>query len=281
MKIFSKLLVVCWMLLVTGAALAEPQPLRLGITSATARGQYALLEEWRVYLQNKLDQPVEFIFRDSYLENMDLMKQKKLDFTWISSPAYLENMQQTSLLVTPLYRGKPYDRAYLIVPSSDHSTESLLNLKGKVFAYVDPDSGTGYLEPRYRLKLAGKNPDQFFKKTFFTRDQQKVVAAVAIGLADAGSMSGFTWDTLSRSRPDITDQTRIVAKSAAYGFPPIIARNTLNKLGFTKMQRVLLDMSDDGDGIKLLARLNIDGFTLSDKKLYRSVQLMMQRVGDL
>lgn len=281
MKIIFRRVVVCWMLLVASVALAEPQPLRLGITSAMARGQYALLEEWRVYLQNKLDQPVEFIFRDSYLESMDLMKQKKLDFAWISSSAYLENMQKTSLLVTPLYLGKPFDRAYLIVHSSDHSTESLLNLKDKVFAYVDPDSSTGYLESRYRLRLAGKDPDQFFKKTFFTRDHQKIVAAVAIGLADAGSMSGFAWDTLSRSRPDITGQTRIVAKSAAYGFPPIIFRNSLNKNDFSRMQRALLDMNDDADGIKLLTRLNIDGFILPDKKLYHSVYLMMQRVGDL
>ena len=122
---------------------------------------------------------------------------------------------------------------------------------------------------------------EFFKKTFFTRDHQKVVAAVAIGLADAGSMSGFTWDTLSLSRPDITDQTRIVAKSAEYGFPPIIARNNLEKHDFSKMQRILIDMKDDPDGVKLLTRLNIDGFALSDKKLYRSMQLMMRRVGDL
>lgn len=277
LKLFFSLCAAC--VLVAGAALAEP--LRLGITSASTRGQYVLLEEWRVYLQHKLDHPVEFIFRESHLENIDLMKQNKLDFAWVSAPAYFENMQQMRLLATPLYQGKPFDRAYLIVPASDHDTQSLMSLKDKVFAYVDPDSTTGYLVPRYQLRMDNQNPDHFFQKAFFTRDDQKVVAAVAIGLADAGSMSGFAWDTLALSRPDITDQTRIVAKSAAYGFSPVIARNTLGKHDFSGMQRALLKMSDDSEGIKLLQRLNINGFVAADKKLYRNVYLMMRRVGDL
>lgn len=279
MKITFRYLFVCWLLLFACAIYAEP--IRFGITSATARGQYALLEEWRIYLQNKLEHPVEFIFRESYLENMDLLKQKKLDFAWVSTPAYFENSQQTRLLAAPLYQGHPLDRAYLIVPASDHHTKSMLDLKDKVFAYVDPDSTTGYLVPRYQLRMNNDDPEDFFKKTFFTRDDQKIVAAVAIGLAEAGSMSGFAWDMLALSRPDITNQTRIVSKSAAYGFPPIIARNTLNRRDYATMQRALLAMSDDPEGNKLLRRLNLSGFALTNDKLYHSVYLMMRRVGDL
>lgn len=263
------------------AVAIQAAPLRLGITSATARGQYALLEEWRAYLQQKLNHPVELVFRESYLESVDLMKQRKLDFAWISSPAYLENRQQTRLLVTPSYQGHPFDSAYLIVPASDQTTRSLLDLRNKVFAYVDPDSSTGYLEPRYQLRQHHQNPDQFFQKAFFTHDDQKIVAAVAIGLADAGSISGFAWDSLAITRPDIAAQTRIVAKSTEYGFPPIIARSTLNNRDFSRMQRALIGMSDDSEGSKLLKKLNLDGFVQSDRKLYRNVYQMMQRVGDL
>jgi len=99
-------------------------------------------------------------------------------------------------------------------------------------------------------------------------------------LADGGSMSGFAWESLALSRPDITSQTRIVTKSAQYGFPPIIARSNLNKDNFTRMQKVLLDMANDANGLKLLNQLNLDGFVLIDDKLYRSVQLMISSLGD-
>ncbi|MCX7194198.1 MAG: PhnD/SsuA/transferrin family substrate-binding protein [Proteobacteria bacterium] len=260
---------------------ATSEPFRLGMTSATARGQYPLLEEWRLYLQQKLNHPVTFVFRRSYLECMDLMEQNKLDFAWISSPAYFENVRLSNLLVTPLYHGKPFDLSYLIVPASDHDTASLLNLKDKVFAFVDPDSSTGYIETNYQLLLNNKNPENFFKKTFFTFDDQKIVAAVAIGLADAGSISGFAWDTLAQSRPDITSQTRIVLQSAVHGLSPIVARATLDRHDTLAMQRVLLNMSKDAEGIKLLTRLNIDGFAPADWKLYHNDYLMMQRTGHL
>lgn len=288
MKLFTllRLFAVCW-LLTFGMAHAEsgelhtaPQPLRLGITPATARGQFSLLEAWRVYLERKLNHPVEFIFRERLQDSLTLLKQKKLDFVWLSSPAYIKNKQHTRLLVSPLYQGHPYDHAYLIVPASDQHTHALSDLKGKLFAYVDSTSNTGYLEPRYQLTQAGADPDQFFKLTFFTRDHLKVIAAVAIGLADAGSVSGFAWETLALTRPDITAQTRIVSQSAAYGFPPIVARRTLSPRDFTEMQQVLLEMSQDSAGIELLHLLNLDGFTPGDDASYLRTAQMMQRMGE-
>ena len=268
------------MLLASSAVWAEQdlQPFRMGITTATTRNQYALLEDWRAYLQDKLDRPVEFVFRDSYGENIDLMREKKLDFAWFSAAAFLKNRTQTSLVVTPSYHGKPYDRAYLIVGAADTKTRSLLDLKGRIFAYVDTDSCTGYLDPRHQLRLGDQDPDQFFQKTFLTHDHQKVVAAVAIGLADGGTMSGYAWDALAIDRPDITAQTRIVARSAEYGFPPIIVRRTLDRKNILKMRNVLLGMSKDAEGKKLLERFNLDAFIQSDPKLYQSVALMMRHL---
>jgi len=270
---------VCWLLLAYGMAVAEQQPLRMGFTPATARGQYASLEEWRIYLQAKLDIPVEFVFRDSCRELTDLMKHKKLDFSWLTAPAYLESRQYATLLASPLYLGRPFDRTYLIVSASDLSTTALPDLKNKIFAYADPASNPGFFEPRHQLRLAGQDPDQFFKKTFFTGDHQKTIAAVAIGLADGGAVSGFAWESLALSRPDISSQTRVVSKSTEYGFPPLVASNTLNKKDYAQMQRILLHMSVDTEGIRVLKRLNLDGFSLVNDKQYRSVSLIMRHAG--
>ncbi|MDD2720493.1 MAG: PhnD/SsuA/transferrin family substrate-binding protein [Gallionella sp.] len=282
MKLLSllRIFTLCWTL-VSGMALAEPATLRLGITPAMAHGQYALLEEWRSYLQAKLGRPVEFIFRNSYQEHVDLMKLRKLDFSWLSAPAYLESRPYCKLLATPLFQGRPYERAYLIVSADDHTTHSLLDLKGKIFAYADPSSNTGYLVPLHQLQQAGMDSGTYFRKTFFTRDHQKIVAAVAIGLADGGALSGFFWEVLDQSRPDITRQTRIVSKSAEYGMPPLVARSTLNKQDFALMQKVLLNMSTDSEGIRLLERLKLNGFAKTSDRLYRNVFLMMKREGKL
>lgn len=258
-------------------------PIRFGLTPASIHDQYRLLTDWREYLQKKLKRPVEFVSRDSYRETIDLIKQKKIDFAWVSDYpyVYLEDKRLARLLVTPLYQGRPYYCSYLIVPTSDLKTKSLLQLKGKIFAYADPYSNSGYLVPRYQLQLAGEDPNHFFRKTFFTWGHRRIAEAVAQGLVDAGSLDSFVWDTLSIIQPDITNQTRIVAKSPEYGFPPIVARRSVSSADSAVMQQVLLDMANDQEGAKLLKRMNLSGFVAGDAKLYDGVRKMMRAMVDL
>ncbi|HUW51734.1 MAG TPA: phosphate/phosphite/phosphonate ABC transporter substrate-binding protein [Sulfuricella sp.] len=277
--------IVLFVLFTTNAAWAEQseKPIRFGITPAIVHDQYALLADWREYLQKKLERPVEFVTRDNYRETIELLKHNKLDFAWLSAYpfVYSEKNHFVRLLATPLYQGRPYYRAYLIVPASDLQTKTLLQLKGKVFAYADPYSNTGYLVPRYQLRQEGEDSKHFFRKTFFTWGHQNIVMAVARGLADGGEVDSFVWETLALIRPNLTRQTRVIAKSPEYGFPPIAAQITVSQAEFSAMQRVLLEMANDTEGAKLLKRLNLDGFISGDPKLYNSVRKMMQALDDI
>jgi len=259
----------------------EP-PIRFGVTPAIVHDQYGVLDDWRVYLERKLQRKVEFVSRDSYRDTIDLLKQKKLDFAWVSTYPYVYLTQQgyARLLVTPLYRGRPYYSAYLIVPASDTQTTSLLQLEGKVFAFADLYSNTGYLVPRHFLRSAGKDENHFFRKTFFTWSHRKVVMAVAEGLADGGSIDSFVWDTLSVIHPELTSQTRIVSKSEEYGFPPIVANTAVSKRDSIVMRDALMDMGKDLDGISLLKKLNIDGFIPGNPKLYENVVKLQRTFGE-
>ncbi len=90
---------------------AEPAgpPIRFGVTPAIVHDQYGVLDDWRIYLERKLERKVEFVSRDSYRETIDLISQKKLDFAWVSTLpyVYLNRRHYASLLATPLYRGRP------------------------------------------------------------------------------------------------------------------------------------------------------------------------------
>lgn len=255
-----------------GGDQASP-PIRFGVTPAIVHDQYGVLDDWRIYLERKLQRKVEFVSRDSYRETIDLISQKKLEFAWVSTLpyVYLNRRHYASLLATPLFRGRPYYRAYFIVPASDTRSTSLLDLEGKVFAYADSYSNTGYLVPRSLLRQFGKDENTFFRKTFFTWSHRKVIVAVTEGLADGGSIDSFVWDTLSGIQPELTKQTRIVAKSEEYGFPPIVVNSSVSKQDGTAMRKVLIDMVRDQDGIALLRRLNIDGFIGGDSTLYEKV----------
>ena len=76
-----------------GAEQSRP-PIRFGITPAIVHDQYGVLDDWRVYLERKLQRKVEFVSRDSYRDTIDLLKQKKIDFAWVSTYPYVYLAQQ-------------------------------------------------------------------------------------------------------------------------------------------------------------------------------------------
>lgn len=61
----------------------SPAPIRFGVATIV-HDQYGVLDDWRVYLERKLQRKVEFVSRDSYRETIDLISQRKLDFAWVS-----------------------------------------------------------------------------------------------------------------------------------------------------------------------------------------------------
>jgi phosphonate transport system substrate-binding protein len=262
------------------ARASASEVIRVGMTPAFLNDQYALLAEWRGYLEEKLGVPVEFIRRDSYRETMDLFRLGQLDFAWICDYPFVYLKDLVRLLVVPLNQGRPYYRAYLIVGANDHSHNGMADLKDCVFAFADPYSNTGYLAPRYRIREIGENPATFLRKTFFTWSHRKVVEAVAGGFADAGSVDSFVWESLAKLKPELTGATRIIERSPEFGFPPFVAHRSVSAAGFARMQKVLLNMSSEPLGKSLLGRLNLDGFVTGDLHLYDDVAKMMRAFGE-
>lgn len=283
MKQLLRLLLLLMGALFAAAAIPSgepPHPFRVGLTATFPHEQYRSIEEWRLYMERKLNRRVEFVRRDSYIETMDLLRLKKLEFAWICDYPYVSFKSQLRLMAVPLYQGAPHYRSYLIVPASDQQTTSILQLRNKVFAYTDPYSNTGYLSPRYQLRELGENPAQFFGKAYFTWSHRKTVEAVATGLASGGAVSSHVWDTLAIIKPELTAATRIVSKSPEYGFAPFVAHAWVSNEDFRSMQQMLFGMRTDEEGKALLRRLNIDAFVEADPRIYGKAERMMRAFGE-
>lgn len=221
---------------------------------------------------------MQFVQRGSYRDVVGLLQQGRLDFAWLCGYPFVRNERQLRLLAVPLYLGEPLYRSYLIVPAVDRATASLLDLRGKVFAFSDPDSNSGHLFPLYSLLKMREAPNTFFSRTFFTWGHRKVVDAVSVGLAQGGAVDGYVWDTLALLHPHLTARTRIVERSPQFGFPPFVARASVPGADFNAMQAVLLAMADGDAGRALLRRLNLDGFAAGHPGLFDGVRAMSRLV---
>ncbi len=270
------------MLLVAVPVWAEQRnsTIRIGLPNSLFSGQHVLVSEWGQYFQNKLHRPVKIVTlrmsKDAFVEQ----HMGRMDFAWIRDYPDTQIRSRIHLLAIPLYKGQPYFNSYLIVPATDTGTTSLLQLETAVFVFADPSANGSYLETRYELLMAGKNPAHFFRKIFFTHSEREVIEAVALQLANAGSVDGSVWDSLAKARPDLTGQTRIIAKSHKYSAPPLVASNSVSKEDYKAMQDALIGMAQDPKGVELLKRLNLDGFIPGDVKMYEQVVKMKQALGE-
>jgi len=248
-----------------------PAPVRIGLTPVFLDDQAAFVHAWRTYLEQRLRRPVSFVQRGSYREVVEMLRDGKLDFAWLCGYPYIRNLNRFRLTAVPLYKGEPLYRSYIIVPASDRKSRSLTDLRGKVFAFSDPDSNSGHLYPEYLLARQGLTSSAHFARTFYTWSHRKVVEAVAAELAQGGAVDGYIWDTLALTHPELTGKTRVIAESPQFGHPPIVANRNVAPELFKAMQAVLLRMAHDEAASPLLSTLNLDGFVYGDPRLFDGI----------
>lgn len=267
-----------------GAALAAPAvlsattagerlagPIRFGTTPVFLDDQAGFLARWSSYLTTATGGTVQFIRRRSYRDIMGMLRTRELDAAWICGYPWVVNRADLRGLSIPMYEGGPWYRSYLIVPAADQRTASLADMVGKVYAFSDPDSNSGYLVPRTTLIRSGLDPDHHFSRTFFTWGHRNVVSAVADDLAQGGSVDGYVWETLKLIAPELVSKTRVAWKSALYGFPPLVVRGTLDLSTETHLRTALLGMTNSSEGRSLLKELNLSAFGPFREDVFRGI----------
>lgn len=250
----------------------ENPTVAFGTTAVFLDNEISLLDQWSRELGDVCGAEVRFVQRNSYREIDDLLADSRLDLAWVCGFPYVTHPQTMRLMAIPDYLGQPLYRSYLIVPRSDSHTTHITQLRNRVFAFSDPGSNSGFLVPTTELIRAGIRPSLFFKKSFFTYAHRKVVDAVTSGLADGGEIDGYVYDTIEKQYPERTRDVRVAWRSPQYGFPPIVARRSLDEESFLRIQRALVGMKDEPAGRDVLQRLNLDGFVPDDDKVFDGIR---------
>jgi phosphonate transport system substrate-binding protein len=229
--------------------------------------------ELLTYLGNKLNQEVELVQRKTYGEINELLGKGEIDLAFLCSGPYAMEKDKYGfeLLATPEINGSHFYQAYLIV-NQKSPFKDLEDLRGKTFAFTDPDSNTGNLVPTHWLQELGERPETFFKQSIFTYSHDNSIMAVAKGMVDGASVDSLIWDFYNRRNPTITNSTHVIRKSAPYGTPPLVASKTLPTEVKGSIRQVLFSMHQDAKGRGILDQLMIDRFVDPRDDWYESIR---------
>ncbi|WP_019593325.1 PhnD/SsuA/transferrin family substrate-binding protein [Thioalkalivibrio sp. ALM2T] len=250
---------------------------RIGLTPVFLDDQ-TFLNRWQVYLEEALGRPVAFVQRGTYREITELVLNGRVDFAWLCGYPFVRYRDQLELVLVPVYEGRPLYQSYLIVSADDDWTRGLDDLEGRVFAYSDPLSNSGWLVPQAQLLEAGHDAEFFFRRSFFAGAHRNVVEAVAVGLAQGGAVDGYVYESLARLHPELTRRTRVVWRSDAFGFPPVVAYPEVEGELRDRFRAALKGMADSETGQGLLDQFYLDGFREPEEGLYAGIERLKQLV---
>lgn len=224
------------------------------------------------YLGRGLDRSVALIQRKTYGELSELFGKGEIDVAFICSGPYARGKDRYGfrLLATPEVQGSHFYQSYLIV-AKDSPHETLEDLKGRIFAFTDPDSLTGRAVPTHWLSEMGEHPERFFGRLVYTYSHDNSILAVARGLVDGAAVDGLVWEYFQKRNPVWTSKTRIIRRSDPFGIPPVVVSKDLAPELKEKMFHLLQSMHEDPEGFDILQGIMIDRFIAPREEWYEAI----------
>lgn len=258
---------------------SDAPPLRIGLTAVILVDQAAFLTRWADYLGARMGLPVVFVARESYQNILDLLFSDQLDAAWICGYPYILHQSKLQLLATPLFNGKPLYQSYLIGQMGAKPQLTGWNdLAHRVLAYSDPLSNSGWLVAQAQMRAVGLTTRDL-RRSFFAHGHRNVAEAVASGLAQAGCIDGYVWDTMQLQKMSAAAQTQVIWRSDWYAFPPIVTKLHDQHAALPALATALQNMPTDSLGMSLLKALNLSGFAKPDAHLFEPIKALAASVG--
>ena len=210
------------------------------------------------YLAKELGLPVETVFRSSYREIISAFSNGEMDICLTGAFMYVLTRQETD--IRPLVRRKKFGTSSyhsLVIVRKDTGIRSIGDLQGKIFAFTDKESTTGYLLPVAMMKQSGiSDLEKYFSEVIYTGNHDSVLLAVHTRSADGAAMSSTRWRP---ENPKILD-LRIIWKSAPILLGPFSVRGGLDRKLTEKIKKAFLKIGKTPETADLSAHIQIEGF---------------------
>ncbi|MGR3436585.1 MAG: phosphonate ABC transporter substrate-binding protein [Shimia sp.] len=167
------------------------QTVSFGILSGeNEKDRIARYQPFEAYLEEELGVDVEIFTAGNYDGVIQALAADQIEFAFLGSSSYAAAYTATDGGVVPLVSSLQDDGSTgyysILVTRCDSGLDSLADLEGKVLAFADPDSTSGYAVPFYNLSQE-VDPANYFSATPFSGSHEAGVQSVVNGTFDAAA----------------------------------------------------------------------------------------------
>jgi phosphonate transport system substrate-binding protein len=244
---------------------AKVKTISLGFVSQRTQAEVEpQFREFVDYVARKLSMEGKVVITTSPLQLAKLLEEKKVDFYTDSPyPTYVINTQGAARLLLRRWRGGMAEYHSMLFAKRDGGAAGLENLRGKIFAFEDPGSTSGYflakvflLKKGFRLTEKPALEAKIGPKEIgyiFTHSTNKSIELVLAGKAAAGAFSN---DDYGRLDDKGKAALSVLAETETFPRNLVSIRKDLDNATTQRLKEVLLGMHEDPEGRKILERFD-------------------------
>jgi phosphonate transport system substrate-binding protein len=212
--------------------------LNIGISSGENEADaIARNQGYAAYLTKKLGVPVNVVRGTDYAAVVEAMRAGQVQFASIGPANYALANKVMGDLITPVAVSRDKEGALgyysVIAVRADSPYQSIEDIKGKSFAFADPNSTSGYAVPSYYLStVLGTSADEYFGEVAFSGGHEQSVIALVNGTFEA--VATHQTNDHSGNIPRMTEKgmipagaTRIIWTSPLIPNSPVVMRTDL------------------------------------------------------
>jgi phosphonate transport system substrate-binding protein len=199
------------------------------------------------YLEKVLEREVVVRIGPDYAEHIAYVGMDKVDIAYLGPAMYVrmvDRFGKKPLLARLAINGEPVFHGFLVTRRGS-AISRIEDLRGKRFAFGDPDSTMSYLIPRYMMLKAGIDVRDLADYQFLG-SHANVALAVLAGAFDAGAVKEEVFYTY------MTRGLEALAKSRSYSEHLFVTRADVPEAFVDKVRQAFLQLTDSAEGQLIL-----------------------------
>lgn len=228
------------------------------------------------HLEKTLGIKVEAQSASDYAGVITAMAHKHIDFAYLGPKSYVEASEKAGAIALAMEKDTSGEPGYygVIIAKKGSGIEKLEDAKGKVFAFTDPNSTSGYLVPNllfYRdLKV---DPKQYFKEVKFSGSHGASILAVKNGSIDVAATNNIDINRMSEKGQASWDEFTVLWKSELIPGSPMCARKDLPESLKAAFTGALMMFNANKTALE---KLQIGGYGPADDAVYDVIRYLNQ-----
>jgi len=251
----------------------------LVVASYLAENARPVYERIAAYVGQRLGEPAELI-RAPWDERLQRLDGGSVDVAFLCGLPYTRRADRLELLGAPVmaaprYRGRPVYFTDVIV-RRDSPVQSFGELRGRVWAYNDDGSNSGYAMPRDHLLELGETRG-FFGEAIASGSHQQSIRLVLDRKVDASGIDSTVLELEQAQRAEVARGLRVVESIGPGPIPPVVVAAGRPAALKARLREILLAMHDDPEGRAILADGLMARFVPVRDADYDPIRAMLRR----